>query len=168
MQKRYIVLTALLIGFGAAATACDSDDDIDPTLDASVKPPPDSGGSSSGNTSSSSSSGAPQDSGSDAAQACTNCIESSSVGPGNVCKDNGPPSSEDLVNAIFGCACAPTGCKSACPELCESFSRPSPECNACVQATCGAELQACANEGRPRPDGGPPPDGGTADAGEGG
>ncbi len=86
----------------------------------------------------------PYDSGS-----CISCAQAVATGPFNVCTDNGPPSSEDLVNTLNLCVCdTDAGCGAACAATCsDPRNPPTAECQACFPVNCGPQLNTCLADG---------------------
>lgn len=96
------------------------------------------GTSSAATTSSSSTGGGP----------CATCFEvvTGQAMGSDICTDDGPPSSAELLDAMMACACE-GNCAAECgPNLCATGA-PEGECQTCLLSDtgCGPEASACAN-----------------------
>jgi hypothetical protein len=92
---------------------------------------------------------------------CGTCYEViyGAADPANVCTNDGPPSSQDLLNAFTDCICT-SGCATECADACNGTSDASDACYSCIDATCSSAVDACVATGgvvAGDPPGNPPP-----------
>lgn len=74
---------------------------------------------------------------------CLKCASAFAPGTsGELCTDDGPPSSAELVDAVKTCSCE-TGCAAECGASACAGQPPDDACFACMNATCGDEIAAC-------------------------
>jgi hypothetical protein len=85
--------------------------------------------------------------------ACIGCADvvGNNGDPALICTMNGPPSSEDLLNALGTCVCVDS-CANECGASACMGMPPDQACQNCIFGPCGADAQACLND-----TGGPPP-----------
>jgi hypothetical protein len=74
---------------------------------------------------------------------CLKCASAfAPAASGELCTDDGPPSSADVHAALESCACE-TGCADECGDSLCAQGPPSSACGDCMAAACSAELGAC-------------------------
>lgn len=168
MKKLMSVCVALTLAGTALVIGCSGDDDAESTSSSSGGTTSSSSGGTSSSSGGSSSGGSSSgDAGGDAAASCVLCSYNLEHGPGNSCADNGPPSSLDLLNAVFDCACVTNGgaCTAACGNTCTNLSAPSQSCGQCIFSACAAEVDACAADDGTTPSGDAGSDASASDSG---
>jgi hypothetical protein len=84
--------------------------------------------------------------------ACVGCsdVVQDQQDPADLCTMNGPPSSSDIFDTFFDCVCV-TGCDAECGDNACMALAADQACQGCIFTSCGAEAQACLQDGGPAP-----------------
>ena len=81
-----------------------------------------------------------------APEECVGCSSRLAVdgAPGGTCRNNGPPSSHDLLIRWGKCLCQPSACASSCGICGSGAEQITAACLACGKRNCPTEYAACA------------------------